>query len=195
MIDFSVDPFVHFERLMSQAIDKKVLEPNAMALATVDEKGMPSVRIVYYKGMVRGGFSFYTNYHGHKGRDLAKNPNVCTNIFWPELAQQIRISGVAEKLSRAESEAYFATRARLSQIGAWASDQSETIPSYDYFKNRLEEMTKKFEGHNVPCPPHWGGYHIIPTEIEFWFGHNGRLHERYVYQRANSGWKTFMRSP
>ncbi len=197
MIDFSIDPFQHFERLMSEAITKKCLEPNAMSLATVDEKGVPSVRIVYYKGMVRGGFSFYTNYHGHKALDLEVNPNICANIFWGELAQQIRITGKAEKLTRAENEAYFRTRPRLSQIGAWASHQSSVIPNYDYFQDRLSEMEKKFEGQEVPCPPNWGGYRIEATELEFWFGHSGRLHERYVYAREKSSipWKTFMRSP
>lgn len=196
MIDFSIDPFQHFDRLMSEAISKKALEPNAMSLATVDEKGVPSVRIVYYKGMIRGGFSFYTNYQGHKALDLEKNPNVCANIFWGELAQQIRITGKAEKLTRAESEAYFKTRARLSQLGAWASHQSQVIPNYDYFQDRLNEMEKKFAGQDVPCPPNWGGYRIEATEIEFWFGHSGRLHERYVYSKDPQGaWKTFMRSP
>lgn len=196
MIDFSIDPFQHFDRLMSEATTKKVLEPNAMALATVDDQGVPSVRIVYYKGMIRGGFSFYTNYQGHKALDISVNPHVCSNIFWAELSQQVRITGVAEKLTRAESEAYFKTRARLSQIGAWASDQSKVIPGYDYFQKRLEEMEAKFAGQEVPCPPHWGGYRIEPTEIEFWFGHTGRLHERYVYSRnADKTWSTFMRSP
>lgn len=195
MIDFTVSPFVHFERLFQEASQKKVLEPHAMALATVNEKAEPSVRIVYYKGMIRGGFSFYTNYQGQKGLEIARNPSVCANFFWPDLAQQVRISGQAVKLTRAESEAYFATRARLSQLGAWASHQSEVIPSYDYFQDRLHEMEKKFEGHEVPCPPYWGGYHIVPTEFEFWFGHAGRLHERYVFQQVGSSWKGFMKSP
>lgn len=195
MIDFSTDPFVHFERLLQEALEKKVLEANAMALATVDEKNAPSVRIVYYKGMIRGGFSFYTNYQGAKARDIEKNPQVCANIFWAELAQQVRISGRAEKLTRAENEAYFATRARLSQLGAWASQQSEIIPNYEYFQKKLAEYETKFLNQEVPCPPHWGGYRILPQEIEFWFGHLGRLHERYVYEKAAAGWRTFMRSP
>jgi len=166
-----------------------------MALATVNQKAQPSVRILYFKGLIRGGFSFYTNYNGQKSLEIADNPFVCANFFWVELAQQVRISGKAVKLTRAESEAYFATRARLSQLGAWASQQSEVIPNYQYFQDRLNEMEKKFSGQDVPCPPFWGGYHIIPQEFEFWFGHAGRLHERYVFHQKDNAWQGFMRSP
>lgn len=199
MIDFSVDPHDHFLRLFEEAKDKKVIEPNAISLATVDPQGQPSVRVVYYKGTIRGGLSFYTNYHGAKARDIETNPKVSANFFWAELAQQVRVEGIAVKLTRAENEAYFRTRARLSQIGAWASHQSEEIPGYEYFQNRLHEMEKRFDGVEVPCPEFWGGYRIEVTKWEFWFGHAGRLHERYVYSRAGSGsgsgWKTGMVSP
>jgi len=196
VLDFSKDPLVHFEGFLKEAFDKKIVEPNAMSLATVNSEGVPSVRIVYYKGMIRGGFSFYTNYQGAKAIDIETNPNVCVNFFWGELAQQIRITGKAEKLTRAESEAYFATRPRLSQLGAWASHQSAKIPGYDYFKTKIDEFEKSFEGQPVPCPNNWGGYHIIPSEIEFWFGHKGRLHERYVYTRLGKhDWATSMLSP
>jgi pyridoxamine-phosphate oxidase len=198
MIDFSKDPIELFEGFLKEAFAKKVVEPNAMSLATVDANGVPSVRIVYHKGMVRGGLSFYTNYQGAKALDIEVNPTVCVNFFWGELAQQIRVTGKAVKLTRAESEAYFATRARLSQLGAWASHQSSEIPAYDYFKMKIDEYDKSFEGQAVPCPSNWGGYHIVPDEIEFWFGHQGRLHERYVFTRdggAGGGWKTAMLSP
>lgn len=185
----------HFHRLYEAAVNKKVNEPHAMTLATVDSQGQPSARIVYYKGTIRGGLSFYTNYHGQKAREIELNPKICVNFFWAELAEQVRISGKVEKLSRAENEAYFKTRARLSQIGAWASHQSDEIPSYDYFQNKVHEFEKKFDGQDVPCPPFWGGYVLVPQEFEFWFGHNGRLHERYIYQRTTTGWKTFQRSP
>lgn len=195
MIDFSQGPYVHFERLHREATGKKVVEPDSMTLATVDPEGKPSARVVYYKGMVRGGLSFYTNYEGHKGRDISQNPHICVNFYWAELWQQVRIEGLAEKLTRAESEAYFRTRARLSQLGAWASHQSEVIPDYDYFQKKLAEYERKFEGQEVPCPPYWGGYRLEARRFEFWFGHLGRLHERFVYEREAGGWKTCMLSP
>ncbi|WP_413942984.1 pyridoxamine 5'-phosphate oxidase [Bdellovibrio sp. HCB-162] len=195
MIDFSKDPFEHFDRLLKEAIAKQVPEANAMSVATVDAEGVPSVRIVYLKDVSKGGFVFYGNYKSHKGQDIAINENICLNFHWPVLWQQIRITGKAEKISSEESDAYFATRARLSQIGAWASHQSEIIPDRDWLVRRVAEYEKQFDGQVVPRPPHWGGWRVIPTEIEFWFGLTGRLHERYVYQRDGKVWKTFMRSP
>lgn len=194
--DFKKDPFENFLELLNEAQAKKVPDPNAMALATVNEKCEPSVRIVFYKGLIRRGFSFYTNYGGRKGKDLENNKAVATNFFWSELQQQVRIQGVVEKLTAEESDQYFASRARLSQIGAWASDQSEKIDSFENFQEKVSAVEKKYEGKVVPRPPHWGGYHILPQEIEFWFGRTGRLHERYVYQKQNDGaWNRFLRSP
>ncbi|QDK38381.1 pyridoxamine 5'-phosphate oxidase [Bdellovibrio sp. NC01] len=195
MLDLSQDPFLHFERLLNEAGEKNVPEANAMTLATVDEKGVPSARIVYFKELSAGGFVFYGNYNSHKGHDISVNPNVCLNFHWPVLWQQIRITGKAEKISAAESDKYFRTRARLSQIGAWASNQSEELKHYDHLALRVQEYEKQFDGQEVPRPPHWGGWRVIPTEIEFWFGLTGRLHERYIYQKTSSGWKTLMRNP
>lgn len=196
MFDFQADPLRNFEVLLKNATEKKIAEPIAMSLATIGPDMKPSVRIVYFKGLVRGGFSFFCNYDSEKGRSLQAHPQVCVNFYWPELWQQVRINGTVEKLSRAESEAYFATRPRLSQIGAWASNQSEEIPSYDYFASRVEEFTAKFEGQEVPCPPNWGGYLIKPERFEFWFGLTGRLHERYCYQAEGVGaWRRLMLSP
>ncbi|WP_373997773.1 pyridoxamine 5'-phosphate oxidase [Bdellovibrio bacteriovorus] len=195
MIDLSIDPFQHFDRLLKEAIAKQVPEANAMSVATVDEKGVPSVRIVYLKEVSKGGFVFYGNYLSRKGKDIEANPYVCLNFHWPVLWHQIRITGKAEKISAEESDAYFATRARLSQIGAWASHQSEVIPDRDWLARRVAEYEKQFDGQVVPRPPHWGGWRVIPTEIEFWFGLSGRLHERFIYQKTDSGWKTFQRSP
>lgn len=196
MFDFNKDPFEHFDRLMKEAVAKQIPEANAMSVATVDEKGVPSVRIVYLKEVSQGGFVFYGNYNSHKGHDIEANPMVCLNFHWPAIWQQIRITGKAEKISAAESDAYFATRARLSQIGAWASHQSEEIPDIDWLSRRVQEYEKQFDGQVVPRPPHWGGWRVIPTEIEFWFGLGGRLHERYIYQRAADGsWNRLMRSP
>lgn len=196
MIDFNKDPFEQFESLLKGAFSQQIPEANAMSVATVDAKGVPSVRVVYLKEVSQGGFVFYGNYQSHKGQDLESNPNVCLNFHWPAIWQQVRITGKAEKISTAESDAYFATRERLSQIGAWASHQSEIIPDRDWLARRVQEYEKQFEGQTVPRPPHWGGWRVIPTEIEFWIGLTGRLHERYIFQKESSThWKTFLRSP
>jgi pyridoxamine 5'-phosphate oxidase len=196
VFDLSLEPFLHLERLLTEAQQRGEPEHNAMALATAGADLQPTVRIVYYKGLVRGGLSFYTNYNGIKAKDIALNPKVCLNFYYPAVWQQIRILGTALKLTRAESEAYFKTRARLNQLGAWASNQSEEIPSLDFFQDKMDEIEKKFAGQEVPCPPGWGGFHVIPSEFEFWFGKTGRLHERYVYQRqGDHSWHRFLRSP
>lgn len=197
MFDLNVDPFLHFERLLGDAQRRGEPEYNAMALATVGADLRPSVRIVYFKGLVRGGLSFYTNYSSTKGLNLEQNNQVCLNFYYPTEWFQLRINGRVFKLTRAESEAYFKTRDRLSQIGAWTSNQSAEIPGTEYFQKRFAEFEKSFEGQEVPCPENWGGYHVIPDEFEFWFGKTGRLHERYVYQRTTdrSPWRTFMKAP
>ena len=198
--DFKNDPIENFLKSYKEAQVKGVPDANAMALATVNENNQPSVRIVFYKGLFEKtpesrGFCFYTNYHGRKAQDIDANPKVSANFFWPHLDHQIRIEGVVEKLPVEMSEKYFATRARVSQIGAWASDQSETIESYDVLMKKTAAIDEKYKGQVVPCPPNWGGYVLIPTEIEFWFGKTGRLHERYVYIKQVSGWARLMRSP
>ena len=193
--DFKNDPIDNFLKLYKAAQVKGVPEANAMALATVSKENQPSVRIVFYKGMSNGGFSFFTNYQGRKAQDIESNNKVSANFFWPNLDEQVRVEGVVEKLSREESEKYFATRSRLSQIGAWTSHQSEKIESFAAIEKKLESLIAKFEGQPVPCPPHWGGYRINPTEIEFWFGKIGRLHERNVYKKIANGWERFLRSP
>lgn len=196
-LDLSVDPFSHLERLVKEAADQGVTDANAMALATVSEDSQPSVRIVLYKGLVRGGLSFFTNYESRKAREITGNHRASVAFFWPTLARQIRVEGEIRKLTRAESEAYFATRPRLSQIGAWASAQSHEIPNHEALEERVREIEAKFAGQTVPCPPHWGGYHLMPVSFEFWFGLAGRLHERYCYERKGDAgpWRTFMRSP
>ena len=195
--DFKKDPIDNFLELLKEAQAKGIPDAHAMALATVDQEKRPSVRIVYYKGLFERGLCFYTNYFGHKGHDLADNPNIAANFFWPHLDQQIRFQGLVKKLPREQSEKYFHSRPRLSQVGAWASNQSEEIPSYQFLEDKITKLAKQYDGQNVPCPPHWGGYQIIPTEIEFWFGRQGRLHERYVYARnkAQDDWRRFLRSP
>jgi pyridoxamine 5'-phosphate oxidase len=193
--DFKNDPIENFLKLYKEAQVKGVPEANAMALATVNEHNQPSVRIVFMKGVDERGFCFYTNYEGRKARDIEANSKVSANFFWPHLDQQVRIEGRVEKLTREESEIYFATRARTSQIGAWASNQSDKLDSYKSFLQKYEDYENKFKNNPVACPPNWGGYRILPHEIEFWFGKSGRLHERYVYQKSLSSWDKFLRSP
>lgn len=193
--DFKKDPIENFLTLYTEAQIKGIPDANAMSLATVNKENKPSVRIVLFKGMIRGGFSFFTNYSGRKAHDMDANKNVSVNFFWPHLDRQVRIEGTVEKLSREESEAYFASRPRLSQLGAWTSNQSEVLESFNAFQTKFAAIEEKYKDQKVPCPPHWGGYRIEATEIEFWFGKNGRLHERYVYQRNGTSWKTFLRFP
>ncbi len=193
--DFKKDPYDNFLDLFREAQVKGIPEVNAMALATVSSDNKPSVRIVLYKGLVRGGLSFYTNYDGRKARDIEANKNIAATFFWPHLDRQIRFEGTATKLTREESENYFSTRNRLSQLGAWSSNQSEKIESFSELQKKVSEINRKFQGQAVTCPPYWGGYRIDASEIEFWLGREGRLHERYVYQREKSDWIRFLRSP
>jgi pyridoxamine 5'-phosphate oxidase len=195
MFDFGRDPLAHFQDFLREAEQKGLPEPTGMSLATVGPSGQPSVRTVLFKGLYQNGITFYTNYEGRKGRELLASPKAAVNFWWPLLEKQVRMEGPVEKLPRDVSEAYFATRPRLSQLGAWASHQSSEIPDLDFLQNQLKEFEKKFEGKTIPCPPYWGGFVLFPQELEFWVGRQGRLHERYVYQRHNEGWKTFLRSP
>lgn len=195
MFDFGRDPLVHFQEFLREAESKGLPEPTGMSLATATPEGTPSVRTVLFKGFYQNGITFYTNFDGRKGKELAANPKVAASFWWPVLEKQVRFEGIVEKLPRDVSEAYFATRPRLSQLGAWTSNQSSEIPDMDFLQNKLKETEKKFEGKTIPCPPHWGGFVIIPHEIEFWIGRSGRLHERYVYQKQGEGWRTFQRSP
>ncbi len=191
--NFNLDPIENFVVLLDEAVEKKLPDPNAMALATVNVDNQPSVRIVFYKGMIRDGFSFYTNYNGRKAQDIAHNNNVCVNFFWSQLERQIRIEGKAQKTTRAESEAYFKTRVRESQLGAWASEQSQPLESFETIEKRYRDLNQKYANQDIPCPPHWGGYIIVPDTIEFWFGRTGRMHERYRYQRNGLSWnKSFL---
>lgn len=196
--EFENDPLQEFLKVFKFVEDQKIPDANAMALATVGQGGRPSNRIVLYKGMIRDGFSFYTNYGGRKGQELEKNSSVAATFFWSQLSWQVRVEGEADMLTREESEVYFHSRPRLSQIGAWASDQSEEIPNHQFFIDKVEALDRQYENKAViPLPPFWGGYQIIPLEIEFWFGHQNRLHERFVYQRESihRPWRRLMRSP
>tara|TARA_B110001454_G_scaffold219202_1_gene252008 strand:- start:101340 stop:101933 length:594 start_codon:yes stop_codon:yes gene_type:complete len=193
--NFNLDPIQNFVSWLDEAVEQKMPDPNAMALATVNKENKPSVRIVFYKGMIRDGFSFYTNYTGRKAQDIALNPNVCVNFFWSPLERQIRIEGKAQKTTREESEAYFKTRPRVSQLGAWASNQSQRLMSLEILSNKFKELDSQYAGKEIPCPPHWGGFIIVPEVIEFWNGRQGRMHERYQYTRNGSDWDRSFLNP
>jgi len=188
------EPLAAFLAFFESARAAEVPEPNAMTLATLTEHG-PTARIVLLKGVDDRGFTFYTNYGSAKAKELAADPR-CSLVFsWVEIHRQVRVRGVAEKVSREESDAYFCTRPRQSQLGAWASAQSEVIPSRDVLEAEMRAVTARFEGKDVPTPPHWGGYRVVPVEIELWQGRRSRLHDRVRYTRNADGWVKARLSP
>jgi pyridoxamine 5'-phosphate oxidase len=185
------DPFALFAEWLEEAGKKEPNDPNAMAVSTVDESGMPDSRMVLLKGFDARGFVFYTNTHSAKGRELQGQPKAALLFHWKSLRRQVRIRGVVEPVTDAEADAYFASRARPSQIGAWASDQSKPLPGDRLtLEKRVAEMGLKFGLGKVPRPPHWSGYRIVPVAIEFWRDRPFRLHERLVFDRADGGWTT-----
>jgi len=164
----SSDPFRQFNKWMENALNAKVLEPTAMTLSTATKKGIVDSRIVLLRDLDKKGFNFFTNYNSAKGKEMKENKNVSLNFFWPELQRQVRIRGVIEKLPEKASEKYFASRPRESQIGAWASHQSEILINRQELESRVEKLFAEFDGKKVPRPKHWGGYRVKPTQIEFW---------------------------
>lgn len=185
--DASPDPVEQFERWWDQAINSGIDEINAMTLATVNAKGAPTARMVLLKGYDRNGFVFFTNYESQKARDLEKNPLACLVFFWKELERQIRIEGVAEKISAENSDAYFSSRPRGSQLGAWASPQSRMVPDRSYLEKARTETESRFSGKTVDRPAFWGGYIVRPLQMEFWQGRPDRMHDRIVYTMENPG--------
>lgn len=189
------DPFALFDIWFAEARETELNDSNAMALATADPAGQPSVRMVLLKGHGPDGFIFYTNYEGRKAQELDANPQAALLFHWKSLRRQVRIEGPVEKVSADVGDAYFATRSRDSQLGAWASDQSRPLDSRETFEARFAQVEARFAGQDVPRPPHWSGYCVIPHRIEFWIDRAHRLHERRVFTRTDAGWDEGMLYP
>lgn len=191
------DPVRQFAGWFEQAVSSGLPEPNAMTLATADAAGRPSARVVLLKGLEPEGFVFFTNYRSRKGRELADNPRAALVFFWMELERQVRIEGQVDRISDQASTAYFQSRPVGSQIGAWASPQSEAIPDRQYLEKRVSDLFLQYPGDEaLPRPEHWGGYILVPDRIEFWQGREDRLHDRFEYQRLDDGrWEIFRLAP
>jgi pyridoxamine 5'-phosphate oxidase len=190
-----IDPIARFRGWLAEAETSEPNDPNAVALATADAAGHPSVRMVLLKGLSDAGFVFYTNQQSRKGGELAANPHAALLFHWKSLRRQVRVEGPVEPVSDAEADAYFASRGRSSQLGAWASDQSRPLADRATLEGKLEEVKARFGDGPVPRPPHWSGYRVVPQRIEFWSDGNARLHHREVFERDGDGWTMSLLNP
>jgi pyridoxamine 5'-phosphate oxidase len=191
-----MDPLALFHQWFEQAVAAELTEPNAMTLATATREGVPSARAVLLKALDPRGFTFFSNYESRKAEEIAENPRAALLFLWHAMERQVRVEGSVEKLSDEESEAYFITRPVGSKLGAWASKQSEIIPNREYLEVRHAELMAKYPDGNIPRPPNWGGYRIVPIAIEFWQGRRSRLHDRIFFTRREDGsWDRVRLSP
>jgi len=186
--NMAADPLDQFKIWFEQALEAQVVEPNAMTLATVNAQGHPTIRVVLLKDILSKGLVFYTNYQSRKAQELQQHPQAALNLFWQPLERQVRIEGVIEKLPEVNSDDYFKSRPRGSQLGAWVSPQSQVIPNRGFLEEQLEATTARFENQEIPRPPHWGGYILIPQRVEFWQGGAQRLHDRIEYLWEEQAW-------
>ena len=189
------NPFNQFEEWFNEVLKVGLIEPNAMMLATADDNAKPSVRVVLLKGLSKKGFTFFTNYTSRKGKDLTENSSASLLFFWAELERQVRVEGEIKKISKVESQKYFNTRPIESRLAAWASEQSKTIPGRDYLDAKFEIFKREFKGKQIPLPPDWGGFRLVPEYFEFWQGRESRLHDRICYKKSKSSWKIFRLAP
>lgn len=182
------DPIAHFRQVFARAAASEPFDYTACTLATADTDGRPSARIVLLKEVDERGFAFFTNRRSRKAREIAANPQAALCFYYPSLGEQVRVEGFVEEVSGAESDAYFATRPRMSQVGAWASEQSSPLESREALLARCAEVEVRFQGGDIERPPFWGGYRLIPRAIEFWKAGEYRLHDRFLYTRSQAGW-------
>jgi len=193
--DVAADPIAQFTRWFDEAVNAAVVEPNAMCLATATPDAYPSARMVLLKGFDARGFVFYTDYRSRKGQELADNPHASLCFFWAELERQVRINGAVQRVSRAESDEYFQSRPLPSRVGAWTSHQSMVLTDRSILEQELAANETRFAGGHVPLPEHWGGFRIVPEELEFWQGRESRLHDRIQFRREAGVWVKRRLSP